>query len=97
MNIRFKNKNFQRLYEDVNFFYKLDASIIKAYRKKVQILSAASDLNDLKQLKSLHLEKLKQLQPYYSIRLNSQWRLIIQIQKANDETTIEIIDIRDYH
>jgi toxin HigB-1 len=49
-------------------------------------------------LKSWHYEKLEGSRSHQrSIRLNDQWRLIIEIIERKPSNIIEIIGIEDYH
>ena len=49
-------------------------------------------------MRSLRFEKLKGDRSHqHSLRLNNQWRLIIEIQKADPKNIIVVLDIEDYH
>ena len=59
---------------------------------------AAEDERTFYALRSLRYEKLKgQRQHQRSIRLNDQWRLIVEIQKEASEAVVKIVKIEDYH
>lgn len=48
-------------------------------------------------MKSLHYEKLKGKRSHQrSMRLNDQFRLIVEIEEANGRTVV-VISIEDYH
>ncbi len=57
--------------------------IIYAYIKKVSIIKNALDERDIRAIKGLHLEKLTNY-PWgmYSIKINTQWRLIFDIKET---------------
>lgn len=93
MEIDFKDDNYKKLYTDSTFSYRFDAAVVKSYRKKLQFILSANDIRDFFAMRSLNFEKLKELKPYYSIRLNNQWRLILDIN--ND--VVVIVEITDYH
>jgi proteic killer suppression protein len=58
---------------------------------------AAADERDLYGLKSLHYEKLKGDRSHQrSLRLNQQFRLIVELERHNGKT-VAIIEIVDYH
>ena len=58
------------------------------------MLNNAQDVNDLRIPPANRLEKLKgDLEDYYSIRINNQWRIIFQWLN-NDAYDVKIID---YH
>ena len=49
-------------------------------------------------LKALHFEKLKgSYAGKYSMRLNKQWRLIIEFARNAADKVVIIVDIADYH
>lgn len=63
-------------------------------RRKLRMLNNSSDLKDLLIPPSNRLEKLKgKLSDFYSIRINSQWRIIF-IWNKGFATNVEITD---YH
>jgi len=62
------------------------------------MIRAARDERDFYAMKSLHFEKLQgNRQGQYSMRLNQQWRLILEFRKQGTSTTVVIISIVDYH
>jgi toxin HigB-1 len=72
--------------------------VVRAFRKRMQMIRAARDERDFYALKSLHFEKLKgDREGQYSMRLNQQWRLILEIEKRSNSSTVVIISIVDYH
>lgn len=71
---------------------KLPNEIQDAARRKLRMLNSAQDVNDLRIPPANRLEKLKgNLQEYYSIRINNQWRVIFQWAN-NDAYEVEIVD-----
>ena len=73
---------------------KLPSEIQDIARRKLRMINNAVDLNDLKIPPANRLEKLKgNLQDYYSIRINNQWRIIFK-WVHNDAYEI---NITDYH
>ncbi len=73
---------------------KFPPEIIKAAKKKLQMLNAACDLRDLKSPPSNNLEPLKRdRQGQWSIRINKQWRVCF-IWEGNNAYEAEIVD---YH
>jgi len=63
-------------------------------RRKLRMINNAQDVNDLRIPPADRLEKLKgDLQEYYSIRINNQWRIIFKWIN-NDAYEIRIMD---YH
>ena len=73
---------------------KLPNEIQDVARRKLRMVNNAQDVNDLRIPPANRLEKLKgDLQEYYSIRINNQWRIIFKWIN-NDEYEIRIVD---YH
>jgi proteic killer suppression protein len=63
-------------------------------RRKLRMLNSSQDINDLMVPPSNRLEKLKgKLKEFYSIRVNSQWRIIFKWNNGN----AELVEIIDYH
>jgi proteic killer suppression protein len=73
---------------------KFPPEIIRAAKKKLQMLDAACDLRDLKVPLSNCLEALKRdREGQWSIRINRQWRVCF-IWEDNNAYEVEIVD---YH
>ena len=73
-------------------------NIVKAFRRRMQQIRDAKDERDLWALRSLNFEKLKGKRIHeHSLRLNDQWRLIVEIEKGNPKNTLRIKGIEDYH
>jgi proteic killer suppression protein len=99
MEVRFAEQSLQRLESDASFNGGFGQEIVKAFRKRMQMIRAARDERDFYALKSLHFEKLKgDRQGQYSMRLNQQWRLILEFERQEGSSaTVVIISIVDYH
>jgi len=94
----FASKKLQRLYSEKDYSAGYSHEIVKAFRKRVQQIAAARDERDLYALKSLHFEKLKGSRSHQrSIRLDKQYRLILEIQRDAGGNVMILIDIEDYH
>lgn len=77
---------------------KLSVPLIKAARRQLQKILAANDERDLREVKSLHYEKLKgNRSGERSIRLNKQWRLILRIEDDASPPKVVVVGIEDYH
>jgi proteic killer suppression protein len=64
----------------------------------MQQIRSAMDERDFYALKSLRFEKLQgKRQHQRSIRINDQWRLILEIVGEAPKKTVWIIGIEDYH
>jgi proteic killer suppression protein len=98
MDVEFGNGKLDRLETDRNFLMGLPPEVVKAYRRRMQSVRAAKDERDLRAIKGNRLEKLEGKRDHqYSIRLNDQWRLIVELSKGTRATRVNVIGIEDYH
>lgn len=98
MEVEFADARLDRLEIDPAYDAGFSAVIVKAFRKRMAFIRAVNDERDFYNMKSLHFEKLKgPRQDQCSMRLNDQWRLVIQILTAGGKRTIRILSIEDYH
>lgn len=97
--ILFEDDELRRVAEDVSYTPKQwGPDIVKAYRKKIQILTHAVDERDLRALRSLHLEQLKgDRAGTSSIRLNKQFRLILKFVSDSAGRVVIVVKMVDYH
>lgn len=73
---------------------KLPNEIQETARRKLRMINSSQDVVDLRIPPANRLEKLKgDLQDWYSIRINNQWRIIFK-WIANDAYEASIVD---YH
>ena len=73
---------------------KIPSEITRIALKKLDILNAAEQLQELSIPPGNRLEALKgNLKGFYSIRINSQWRIIFQWDNGN----VSQVEIIDYH
>lgn len=87
----------RRLYSDKRFSGGYSEAVVKAFRKRVQFIAAAQDERDRYAMKSFHFEKLQGREPQRSIRLNRQWRLIVELIEEGERKSVRIVGIEDYH
>jgi toxin HigB-1 len=64
----------------------------------MQTIRASPDERVFYHLKSLHFEKLHGSRSHqHSMRLNKQWRLIVEFEGSGSAKIISIVAIEDYH
>ncbi len=100
MRFTFASKKLQALYTDELGAERYPPEVVEAFFDKMAVVVAASHENDLRAMKSLHLEKLKGERGNrgeYSLRLNKQYRLTFTIETDNRGKLLRILDIEDYH
>lgn len=97
MDAEHEDKDLERLEFDASFNGGLDQALVKAFRKVMQWIRAAQDERDFYALKSLHFEKLRGSKTDRSMRLNKQWRLIVEIRRSGGRNRVVVKSITDYH
>ena len=98
MDVEFGDRDLDRLETDATFTMDLDQALVKAYRMRMQVIRNAPDERDFYKLKSWHFEKLDGKRHYqHSIRLNDQFRLIIEFVGTGRDKCVRIVGIEDYH
>jgi toxin HigB-1 len=72
--------------------------VVRAFRKRVNAIFAAPDERVFYGFRSLHFERLKgQRQHQCSMRLNKQFRLILELDGEGRGKAAKLIAIEDYH
>ncbi len=98
MEVEFADPKLDRLETDHGVTLGWAAGVVKAYRMRLQFIRSAKDEGDLRAFVSWHFKKLKgNRQHQYSIRLNLQYRLIVEIVEGDGDKLVRIIGIEDYH
>ena len=99
MEVMFDDDDLDRLETDPVFTAGQPQPIVRAYRKRMQMIRSAPDERDFYKLKSLRFEKLGGKRKHqHSMRLNDQYRLIVELIKGNPQgKTIKVVGIEDYH
>ena len=98
MDVSFKDQSLDRLETDATYSAGLGDALVKAYRRAMQHIRAASDERTLHSRRSFRFEKLSgDRAGQHSMRLNDQWRLIVEIHGEAPNKVIHVIEIVDYH
>lgn len=98
MDVRFADVRLDRLEVDAKYDAGFSQALVSLFRRRMQQIRSATDERDFYSLKSLHFEKLKGDRSHqHSMRLNNQWRLILEFEGAAPKKTAVIIAIEDYH
>jgi toxin HigB-1 len=73
-------------------------AVQKMFRRRMQQIVSAVDERDFYKQTSLHFEKLKGDRNHqHSMKLNDQWRLIVELSGNASDKQIVIVGIEDYH
>lgn len=98
MRVRFAPGPLEQLESDPKFTAGHSVELVRLYRKRMTFLRQALDERDLYALKSLRFEKLKGARSHQrSVRLNDQWRLVLQLQGDGETKSLLIVSIEDDH
>ena len=99
MKHRFESEELVAMYTDSNYRSKAHSdAVVKAFRKRMQMIVSAVDDREFYRLKSAHYEKLKGKRSHQrSMKLNDQYRLILELEKDKDGNIVVVIGIEDYH
>ncbi len=99
MDVRFADDRLRRLETDPTFRAReFGDDVVRSYRKKLQFIRAATNERDLYEMKSLHFEKLKGNRAHQrSVRLNKQWRLILELEADVGGKVVVVMSVEDYH
>ena len=98
MEIEFADKALDRLEVDPRYHAGLPVAVVRRYRKTLGWIRSAHDERDFRQMRSLNFEKLRGSRSHqYSMRLNDQFRLIIELEKSGGRAKAILIEITDYH
>ena len=98
MDVTFKDESLDRLETDATYSAGFSDGIVKAYRKAMQHIRAASDERMFYTRRSFRFEKLHMdREGQHSMRLNDQWRLVVELRGSHEDKIIHVIGIEDYH
>jgi proteic killer suppression protein len=98
LRVQYDDAELRRLAEESKYAPReWDATVIKSYRKKLQLIAAAVDERDLYAMKGLRLEQLKgDRLGQSSMRLNDKFRLILTFKTEGDRVAV-LLEVVDYH
>lgn len=98
MEVEFREKTCDRLETDAKYTAGFAANIVSAYRRRLQQIRAAVDERDLFASGGMYFKRLQGPRSHqYSIRLNDQWRLIVELAGKGTEKVVHVVCIEDYH
>ena len=94
MDVEFAKDELRQLERDPKFTAGHGREVVRGFRKAMQAIRAATIPLDLYR-GGLRTEKLQGARQHqHSIRINRQWRLIVEMLPGNK---IKVVDIEDYH
>lgn len=94
MQVEFRDADLDRLETDPEFTGGYPREVIEVYRRRMQAIRDAVDERDLYVFRSWRFKKLQGDRLHQrSIRLNRQWRLVVEIRKASPTNVMVIVSI----
>lgn len=94
----FADRKLEQLYTDEKDAHKYPEGVVDAFFDVVAQIAAAQDERDLYAMKGLRYEKLKGKRSHQrSLRLNNQFRLIVEREEDDEGKFFWIVGIEDYH
>ena len=98
MKISFSNKDLRDLFYAEKPPKGISANVLRGFQKKVNFIKNAKDLQDIRNWKSLHFEKLTgDRQGQYSIAIDDSWRIILRIEKDENGNLIFILELTNHY
>ncbi len=100
MKVQFAKKWLLTLYEtgSAKEMKRFPKGLDKQFFKVMDLIEAASTIQDLFAFTSLNFKHLQgKRNNQHSLRLNKQYRLIVELDDLRAPTTFTICDIEDYH
>ncbi len=98
MEIEFRDERLELIETDRAAETRLPVAVIKSCRKKLNFIRQAVDERDVRNWKSLRVEKMQGDESgKLTIRLNDQWRMFFVFEKENGRTKFVVLDVRDPH
>jgi proteic killer suppression protein len=97
MNVAFEDADLARMASDPTFTGGWQPGVAKAFRKWMRYIKNALDERDFYAMKSMHFEKMRSNEIQNSIRINDQYRLIVELRGKGREKVVHVIGITDYH
>ena len=98
MRISFSDSKLERLATDRRYTHGLGPDLVKAFRKAVGYLNQCTDERDIRAIPGYRFKRLSgDREHQWSMRLNDQFRLILELRSDDQGKLIMLIEIVDYH
>jgi proteic killer suppression protein len=98
VDVEFADDDLDKLETDFSFHKGLQPPVVRQYRKLLQFIRASADERDFYAWKGLHYKKMEgKRQHQHSMRLNDQYRLVLEIKVIGPKKTVLICEVDDTH
>src|SRR5262249_32469386 len=98
MEVEFDDPDLDRLETDRNFTGGWPPAIVKGFQKLMGAIRGAVDERDLRNLRGLRFKRRKPPDEHqHSLRINDQFRLIVELRGSGPNKKVGVVAIRDPH
>lgn len=98
MDVDHEDPDLERLEKDPAFNMGFAENIVKGYRKVMGVLRAVKHERELANWRSLNFKRMKgKRQDEWSVRINDQWRLILDVEQGPEGSKLITKKIEDPH
>jgi proteic killer suppression protein len=98
MDVLFADDDLMRLESELEYTAGRPQAVVRAFRKTIRFVRSAVDERDFRNFRSLRFEKLKGKRSHqHSMRLNDQYRLIVELTREGPRKQVTVVSIEDYH
>jgi proteic killer suppression protein len=98
MKFRFRDQELRRLYLEADYTDGRPPGVVKAFRKVIGIVNVITNETQFRMFGGLKFERLKGNRRHQcSMRLNDQYRLIVELEGEAPDKVVVVVAIEDYH
>lgn len=98
MKVRYGDEDLSLVETNQAHRLRLPVDVVQVARRRIRFLRQARDEQDLYAMASLHYEKLSgDREGQRSIRVNKQWRIVLEIDRDCDPLEVVILEINNHY
>lgn len=98
MEVEFDDKKLHKLFTDPQATAGFPNAVERGFRKVVGLILQAPNERVLAAFRGLRMEKLQGKRAHQrSLRINDQWRLVIEVRGEGPTKRIGLVAVEDYH
>tara|TARA_R110002072_G_scaffold103458_3_gene226947 strand:+ start:651 stop:947 length:297 start_codon:yes stop_codon:yes gene_type:complete len=98
MDFEIRDPDIDHLYNENKGHEKYQTGVGKIVRRRIQTISGVPNERELYKFAGIRFEKLSGDRSHQrSMRINKQWRLIVEIEEREEGNKMIVVGIEDYH
>ena len=98
MDAKHADPDLERLEVDATYTGGYDRDLVRQFRRVMLLIRSVPNESELYKYPSRHFEKLKGTRQHqHSLRLNKNWRLVVEIVKSARASHLRIIEITNHY